>query len=82
MTATLQLAIALCESEGYSVIPKAKWVTPVSIARELKMSGSWLHKLLHRMDCPDFDAERGQSKRIIKLRYTPELRRWLEEKKN
>lgn len=77
MTETLQLAISVCELSGYSVIPKVRWVTPISIARELGMSGSWLHKQLHDFNCPPYEAQFGATGRTIKLRLTPDLHEWL-----
>jgi hypothetical protein len=77
-TSKLDAAKAVCRAHGFAVFAAGKWMKPHELGASLGgMPSSTLHKLLHRIDCPEFERQTGPGGRISRIRETVILRAWL-----
>lgn len=71
-------AIDRLRSLGFSVhMPDAATLTPGAYAARLGLLPGSLSRMLHGPGCPEFWHMRGPTGRIVRMRPTPELEKWL-----
>lgn len=79
--ALVNAAIDLLRREGFQVVAASDaWETPGKTRMRLGIKAATFSNLLRAPDCPAFQAIRGASGRILKLKCNPVLEGWLIER--
>lgn len=81
----IEQAKRFLDAEGYLVLYKPEFkemVTPKELASRIGLSSAGIHERLSHRNCPGFDAETGESGRIIRVRLTPVLMAFLTQKRS